>query len=127
MLDTAVRNCGYLTSSCRRPGSPGPSGRRVAAGQRAGDDRDNYLGTVHVCDVLCPPRRAGRLHHRDDVLDGGTDGVVFSGYAGDSASKFAVAGFSEVLRGELWLHGVDVVMLWASSSATTGFDEENRT
>ena len=86
----------------------------------------NYLGTVHVCHALVPHLvRAGRGTIVTTSSMAGLTGVF--GYAGYSASKFAVVGFSEALRRELRPHGVHVAVLCPPNTRTPGFDEENRT
>jgi 3-dehydrosphinganine reductase len=86
----------------------------------------NYLGTVHVCHVLVPHLvEAGRGTIVTTSSMAGLTGVF--GYAGYSASKFAVVGFSEALRRELRPHGVHVATLCPPNTRTPGFDEENRT
>ena len=86
----------------------------------------NYLGTVHVCHALVPHLvAAGRGTIVTTSSMAGLTGVF--GYAGYSASKFAVVGFSEALRRELRPHGVHVAVLCPPNTRTPGFDEENRT
>ncbi|MBJ7357211.1 SDR family oxidoreductase [Nocardioides sp.] len=86
----------------------------------------NYLGTVHVCHALVPHLvAAGRGTIVTTSSMAGVTGVF--GYAGYSASKFAVVGFSEALRRELRPHGVHVATLCPPNTRTPGFDEENRT
>jgi 3-dehydrosphinganine reductase len=86
----------------------------------------NYLGTVHVCHAVVPHLVAaggGTIVTTSSMA--GLTGVF--GYAGYSASKFAVVGFSEALRRELRPHGVHVTVLCPPNTRTPGFDEENRT
>ena len=86
----------------------------------------NYLGTVHVCHALVPHLvEAGRGTIVTTSSMAGLTGVF--GYAGYSASKFAVVGFSEALRRELRPSGVHVAVLCPPNTRTPGFDEENRT
>ena len=86
----------------------------------------NYLGTVHVCHALVPHLvAAGRGTIVTTSSMAGLTGVF--GYAGYSASKFAVVGFSEALRRELRPHGVHVATLCPPNTRTPGFDQENRT
>lgn len=86
----------------------------------------NYLGTVHVCHALVPHLvDAGRGTVVTTSSMAGVTGVF--GYAGYSASKFAVVGFSEALRRELRPHGVHVAVLCPPNTRTPGFDEENKT
>jgi 3-dehydrosphinganine reductase len=86
----------------------------------------NYLGTVHVCHALVPHLvEAGRGTIVTTSSMAGVTGVF--GYAGYSASKFAVVGFSEALRRELRPHGVHVTTLCPPNTRTPGFDEENKT
>ena len=86
----------------------------------------NYLGTVHVCHALVPhlvEARRGTIVTTSSMA--GLTGVF--GYAGYSASKFAVVGFSEALRRELRPYGIHVATLCPPNTRTPGFDEENRT
>jgi 3-dehydrosphinganine reductase len=86
----------------------------------------NYLGTVHVCHTLVPHFvEAGRGTIVTTSSMAGVTGVF--GYAGYSASKFAVVGFSEALRRELRPHGVHVATLCPPNTRTPGFEEENKT
>lgn len=86
----------------------------------------NYLGTVHVCHALVPHLvAAGTGSIVTTASMAGLTGVF--GYAGYSASKFAVVGFSEALRRELRPTGVHVAVLCPPNTRTPGFDEENRT
>jgi 3-dehydrosphinganine reductase len=86
----------------------------------------NYLGTVHVCHALVPYLlEAGRGTIVTTSSMAGLTGVF--GYAGYSASKFAVVGFSEALRRELRPYGIHVATLCPPNTRTPGFDEENRT
>lgn len=86
----------------------------------------NYLGTVHVCHALVPHLvAAGRGTVVTTSSMAGLTGVF--GYAGYSASKFAVVGFSEALRRELRPYGIHVATLCPPNTRTPGFDEENRT
>jgi 3-dehydrosphinganine reductase len=86
----------------------------------------NYLGTVHVCHALVPHLvGAGRGTIVTTSSMAGLTGVF--GYAGYSASKFAVVGFSEALRRELRPHGIHVATLCPPNTRTPGFDEENKT
>lgn len=86
----------------------------------------NYLGTVYVCHALVPHLvAAGRGTIVTTSSMAGLTGVF--GYAGYSASKFAVVGFSEALRRELRPHGVHVATLCPPNTRTPGFDEENKT
>jgi 3-dehydrosphinganine reductase len=48
------------------------------------------------------------------------------GYTAYSASKFAVAGFSECLRQELRPHGIGVTVVFPADTDTPQLEEENR-
>jgi 3-dehydrosphinganine reductase len=67
----------------------------------------NYFGVVNACRAVVPhfiERRAGHV-----INVGSLAGVVaIYGYTAYAASKFALTGFSQALRAELWPHGVRV-------------------
>ncbi|MDZ4158486.1 MAG: SDR family oxidoreductase [Anaerolineaceae bacterium] len=77
----------------------------------------NYLGTVYVTRSLVPGmihRRSGYIVNVSSVA--GYLGVY--GYAAYSPSKYAVRGFSDVLRSELKPHGIQVSVVFPPDTAT---------
>ena len=67
----------------------------------------NYFGAVNMCRVVLPhliARGGGAVCNVSSVA--GAIGIY--GYTAYAASKFAVRGFSEALRGEMWPHKVSV-------------------
>ncbi|WP_394831100.1 SDR family oxidoreductase [Pendulispora rubella] len=67
----------------------------------------NYFGVVHMCRAVVPHfigRRAGHI-----VNVGSLAGIIgIYGYSAYCASKFALTGFSQSLRAELWPYGIRV-------------------
>lgn len=77
----------------------------------------NYFGTLHVLKVLVPlmiERGAGTLVNISSQA--GFIGVF--GYSGYSASKYAVSGFSDVLRSELKPLGIQVSVVFPPDTET---------
>lgn len=61
----------------------------------------NFLGTVNVCKAIVPHFMARRTGHVINVSSlAGVIGIY--GYTAYAASKFAIVGFSQALRAELW-------------------------
>jgi 3-dehydrosphinganine reductase len=88
--------------------------------------RVNYLGTVWATRALVPHFRSRRRGHITNVASlAGVIGVV--GYAAYAPSKFAVMGFSDVLRAELRRFGVRVSVLVPGDTDTPQLQAENRT
>ncbi len=86
----------------------------------------NYFGTVHLCRAVVPhliARNGGHILNVASML--GVLGIY--GYSAYAASKFAVVGFSQCLRAELWPHGVKVSVCLPPNTDTPGLIEENRT
>jgi 3-dehydrosphinganine reductase len=85
----------------------------------------NYFGIVNACRVVVPRMIA---RHRGHVLNvsslAGVLGIY--GYTAYSASKFAVVGFSQALRGELWPHGVGVSVCMPPDTDTPQLAWEDR-
>jgi 3-dehydrosphinganine reductase len=71
----------------------------------------NYWGAFHVCEALIPGMIARK--HGGHVLNVGSLLSVMGifGYGAYCASKFALYGFSECLRAEMWPHGIRVSIL----------------
>lgn len=86
----------------------------------------NLYGTWNTVAALAPlmkQRGSGLIVNTSSVA--GLVGVF--GYTDYCASKFAVIGFSEALRGELSPHGVRVQVLCPPDTDTPGFEAENKT
>lgn len=84
----------------------------------------NLTGTWNVLSVLVPLMEKGS--HIVNVSSlGGFIGVF--GFTAYSASKFAVIGLSEALRGELKPKGIRVSVLCPPDTDTPGMVEENKT
>ncbi|MBI4950492.1 MAG: SDR family oxidoreductase [Myxococcales bacterium] len=67
----------------------------------------NFFGTVHLCKALLPhmvERKSGHVLNVSSLA--GVIGIY--GYTPYAASKFALCGFSQALRAEMWPHGVRV-------------------
>jgi 3-dehydrosphinganine reductase len=67
----------------------------------------NYFGAVYMCRAVLPSmveRRSGYVLNVSSLA--GVIGIY--GYTPYAASKFALAGFSQALRAEMWPHGVGV-------------------
>ena len=79
--------------------------------------RVNYFGTVYVCKAFVPDmmaRGSGRIVNVSSVA--GFVGVF--GYSAYGPSKFAVWGFSDVLRAELKPHGIKVHVVFPPDTDT---------
>ncbi len=77
----------------------------------------NYYGTVHVCKAFAPQmvsRGSGHIVNISSVA--GFLGVF--GYSAYGASKFAVWGFTDVLRAELKPHGVHAHIVFPPDTDT---------
>ncbi len=88
--------------------------------------RINFHGTVLTTRAALPEmkrRRAGHIVNISSVA--GFLGVF--GYAAYAPSKFAVWGFSEVLRSELKPHGIAVSVVCPPDTDTPQLREENKT
>lgn len=84
----------------------------------------NLTGTWNVLSVLVPYMKRGS-HIVNVSSIGGFIGVF--GYTAYSASKFAVVGLSEALRGELKPGGIRVSVLCPPDTDTPGMVKENKT
>ena len=83
----------------------------------------NYLGTVHVVKRIAPAmveRRSGHIVNLSSMA--GFIGLI--GYGAYGASKYAIAGFSDVLRIELKPYQVKVSIVYPPDTATPGFEED---
>jgi 3-dehydrosphinganine reductase len=88
--------------------------------------RTNYLGIVWLTRALVPhfkERRTGHIANVSSLL--GVLGIL--GYAAYAPSKFAVVGFSDVLRNELRPFNIRVTVLLPPDTRTPQLEFENRT
>ncbi len=84
----------------------------------------NYFGTVHVTQALLPAmiaRRSGSIVNISSVA--GFMGVF--GYSAYGATKYAVRGYSEVLRAELKPYGIHVAIAFPPDTDTPQLAYEN--
>jgi 3-dehydrosphinganine reductase len=85
----------------------------------------NYFGTVHVTKAVVPPmitRGSGHIVNMSSIA--GFLGVY--GYTAYGASKFAVRGFSDVLRAELKPFGIGVSVVFPPDTDTPQLTYENQ-
>jgi 3-dehydrosphinganine reductase len=85
----------------------------------------NYFGAVHMCRAVLPSmveRRAGHVLNVSSLA--GVIGIY--GYTPYAASKFALAGFSQALRAEMWPHGVGVSVCLPPDTDTPQLAFENQ-
>jgi len=86
----------------------------------------NLHGCWNTIQALLPHMKAkGRGYIVNTSSVAGLIGVF--GYTDYCASKFALIGFSEALRGELKPHGITVSVLCPPDTDTPGFETENLT
>lgn len=84
----------------------------------------DFFGTLHPCKLVAPMMiRRGRGHIVNFSSVAGYLGVF--GYTAYSAAKFAVRGFTDVLRSELRPHGVRVSIVFPPDTRTPQFYSEN--
>ncbi len=86
----------------------------------------NFLGTVHAVQAVLPrmiPRREGWIATVSSMA--GIKGVF--GCAAYTASKFAIVGYSEVLRSELLRHGIGVTVVCPPDTRTPMLEGEAST
>ncbi|MBU4225312.1 MAG: SDR family oxidoreductase [Chloroflexi bacterium] len=85
----------------------------------------NYFGTLYVTKAVLPGMMARRSGHIINISSvAGFIGVF--GYTAYGASKFAVAGFSEVLRAEMKRYGIRVSVVFPPDTETPQLDYENQ-
>lgn len=85
----------------------------------------NYFGTVHVTQTLLPAMLARGSGHIVNISSiAGFLGVF--GYTAYSGSKFAVRGYSDVLRAEMKSKGIDVSVVFPPDTLTPQLEYENR-
>jgi 3-dehydrosphinganine reductase len=85
----------------------------------------NYFGAVHLCRAAIPAMRARGGGHICNVSSmAGVIGIY--GYTAYSASKFAICGFSQCLRAELWPLGIRVSVCLPPDTDTPQLAFENQ-
>jgi 3-dehydrosphinganine reductase len=85
----------------------------------------DFFGTLYPCKLVAPMMMARRRGHIINISSvAGFLGVF--GYTAYSAAKFAVRGFSDVLRSELWPYGVRVSIVFPPDTSTPQLVEENK-
>lgn len=85
----------------------------------------NYFGMIHMCKAVLPNMSARSTGHVVNVSSlAGVMGIY--GYTAYAASKFAVVGFSQALRGEMWPHGVKVSVCLPPDTDTPQLAFENQ-
>lgn len=85
----------------------------------------NLHGTIDAIAALLPAMKPHGGHIVTVASLAGLIGVY--GYTDYCASKFALIGFSEALRQELWPAGIGVTVLCPPDTDTPGFAQENET
>lgn len=85
----------------------------------------NYFGTVNMCRVVLPQFVARGGGHVLNVSSmAGVIGIY--GYTAYAASKFAICGFSDALRGEMWPHKIKVSVCMPPDTDTPQLVFENQ-
>lgn len=85
----------------------------------------NYFGSVNCCRALLPGMVARKSGHVLNVSSmAGAIGIY--GYTAYSATKFALVGFSQCLRAEMWPHGVRVGVCLPPDTDTPQLAFENQ-
>lgn len=85
----------------------------------------NYFATAYVTKAVLPGMLARRSGHIINISSAAGFIGVF-GFTAYGASKFAVAGFSEVLRAEMKRYGIRVSVVFPGDTETPGLDYENQ-
>lgn len=85
----------------------------------------NYFSTVHAVKAVLPGMMARRSGHIINISSAAGFLGVF-GYTAYGASKFAVVGFSDVLRAEIKRYNIRVSVAYPSDTQTPQLDYENR-
>ncbi len=126
VLDTAVKEAGApdLVINCVGRAYPDHF-ENISASIMQDTMQTNFGSMWNVAHILLPYMKAkgGKIINTSSV--GGFVGVF--GYADYSASKFAVIGFSEVLKQELSRYNIKVQVLCPPDTETPGFETENKT
>jgi 3-dehydrosphinganine reductase len=77
----------------------------------------NYFGTLYITKAIVPGMMKRGSGHIVNISSG--SGILGAfGYSAYSASKFAITGFSDVLRAELKPHGIHVSVVFPSDIDT---------
>lgn len=85
----------------------------------------NYFGTVHCCKAFIPAmQRQGGGHILNTSSMAGIIGIY--GYTAYSATKFALNGFSQCLRAEMWPHHIKVSVCMPPDTDTPQLAFENQ-
>jgi 3-dehydrosphinganine reductase len=85
----------------------------------------NYFGTIHMCKALLPriiERKGGHVVNVSSLA--GVIGIF--GYTAYTPTKFALSGFSQVLRAEMWPHNVRVSVVLPPDTDTPQLAFENQ-
>ena len=126
VLDTTVKEAGApdLVINCVGRAYPDHF-ENISAAIMQDTMQTNFGSMWNVAHILLPYMKAkgGKIVNTSSV--GGFVGVF--GYADYSASKFAVIGFSEVLKQELSRYNIKVQVLCPPDTETPGFETENKT
>ncbi len=85
----------------------------------------NYFGTLYVTKAVLPGMMARRSGHIINISSAAGFIGVF-GYSAYGASKFAVTGFSEILRAEMKRYGIRVSVVFPPDTETPQLDYENQ-
>lgn len=85
----------------------------------------NYFGTVHMAKAVVPSMMKRRSGHIVNLSSAAGFLGVF-GYTAYGASKYAVRGFSEVLRAEMKPHGIGVSVVFPPDVDTPQLAYENQ-
>jgi len=126
VLDTAVKETGAPDLIINCVGRAYPHHFANITAEMMQDTMQTNFGSMwNVAHILVPYMKAkgGRIVNTSSI--GGFVGVF--GYADYSASKFAIVGFSEVLRQELARYNISVQVLCPPDTETPGFETENTT
>lgn len=100
-IDAVVNNAGWALAGAVED---------TPAGEARAQLDTNFLGAWRVCRAVLPAMRAaGRGHVVNIGSLGGRVGLPFQ--AAYSASKFALAGFTEALSGEVRPYGIHAVLI----------------
>lgn len=85
----------------------------------------NYFGTVNMCRTVLPQLvQRGGGHVLNVSSMAGVIGIY--GYTAYAPSKFAIRGFTEALRGEMWPHKIQVSMCMPPDTDTPQLVFENQ-
>jgi NAD(P)-dependent dehydrogenase (short-subunit alcohol dehydrogenase family) len=106
-IDAVVNNAGWALAGAVEDTTPDEARAQMET---------NFMGVWRVCRAVLPAMRAaGRGHIMNVGSIGGRVGLPFQ--AAYSASKFAVAGFTEALSGEVRPFGIHVALIEPGNTA----------